>query len=39
MRCSWASDDTSIFARTRSPLKIKDQAKHPMKMLGPTSTI
>jgi hypothetical protein len=25
MRCSGASDDTSIFARTRNPLKIKDQ--------------
>jgi hypothetical protein len=25
MTCSGASDDTSIFAQTRGPLKIKDQ--------------
>jgi hypothetical protein len=26
MTCSRASDDTSIFTRTRGPLNIKDQA-------------
>jgi hypothetical protein len=40
MTCSGASDDTSIFTRTRSPLNIKDQTdRSAHKEVEPTSNI
>jgi hypothetical protein len=40
MTCSGASDDTSIFTRTRGPLNIKDQTgRSAHKEIGPTSNI